>query len=486
MRRSLKINFLDGDAERAARRSTMLVAGVFTLLVGILSAVGAGASYRSATKGVSVFSEVGNLFSFADLRNLVWNDKNANSRDIFATPDGRLNLLILGIGGTGHDGPELTDTSLYLSYDRANKKLGIVSIPRDLAYPLGDGKFEKINSVNAYEELAAPGQGAKKTAEAFAKLFDIRIDRVVRIDFKGFETFIDALDGIDVDVEKSFTDMQFPTDNDGPNPYKWTSVTFAKGIEHMNGKRALTYTRSRHAGGGEGSDFARSRRQQRVIQAVRERLLSIGTLANPRRLMDLWTAVSKHVQTDMSVWDLLKLAQDAGTDSNLTLTNQVLTDDPNGELVDGTVEGAFMLFPRRSDWSEIRAILANPFESKRQFAELQRAKGVLLEIKNGTLKTGAAALLTATLERNGYEVLSTGNARLRTYEHTVIYDLTNGARVDELAKLKKFLNADVASGSAAQGILYPDGSRETLTATSAQFLVILGQSGLNLADSYAR
>ncbi len=480
----LKINFLNSDAERSARRSTVLVAGVFTVLVGMLATLGAGASYRAATKGVNVLSEVGSFFSFAELRQLVGNDAAA-SHDLFATPDGRLNILILGIGGDGHDGPQLTDTILLASYDRSQKKLGLVSIPRDLAYPLGDAKFEKINSVNAYAELDAPGQGAEKTAVAFSKLFETRIDRVVKIDFKGFEAFIDAMGGVDVTVEKTFTDTQFPTDDSGPTPNQWTSVTFTKGVEHMDGHRALTYARSRHAAGGEGSDFARSRRQQLVIKAVRDRLLSIGTLANPKKLTDLWTAISSHVQTDFSVWDLLTLAPEAGRVSDLAITTQVMTDDPTGELVAGTVDGAFMLFPRRSDWSEIRAIVANPFESKHALADAQRAKNVLLEIKNGTTRSGYAAQVAATLERDGYDVLATGNAQERNYERTVIYDLTNGTKLDELVKLKKSLNANVASVSPTKEILHEDGTREMLSTTSAQFLVILGNSSLSFVDPYA-
>lgn len=481
---SLKVNFLATDAERKARQSTVLVAGVFSVLVGLLASVGAGASYRAATRGVDVFTEVGHMLSLAELRKVVWNDASSSGTDLFATPDGRLNVLLLGIGGEGHDGAQLTDTILLASYDREHKKLGLISIPRDLAYPLGEGRFEKINSVNAYAELAAPGQGAKQTAAQFAKLFDARIDRVVKIDFKGFEQFIDALGGIDVTVEKTFTDNQFPTNDAGPDPYKWTSVTFIKGVEHMNGARALTYARSRHSAGGEGSDFARSRRQQLVVKAVRERLLSVGTLANPKKISEIWTAISSHVQTDFSAWDLLKLAPEAQSYSDVAITSQVLTDDAEGELIAGMVNGAFMLFPKKSDWSDIRAIVANPFESKTQLAVTQRAKGVTLEIKNGTLRSGYASQIATSLERGGYDVLATGNARLRNYERTVIYDLTGGTKLDELVKLKKILNANVASVPPSKEILLPDGNRENLNATSAQFLVILGGSSASLVNSY--
>ncbi len=472
------------DAERNARRGTALVTGVFTLIVGLLATLGAGASYRAATRGVSVWSDVGGIFSLTDLRKLVWS-KDGSAGDILNTPDGRLNILILGIGGESHEGPELTDTILLASYDRTRAQLGLISIPRDLAYPLGDGRFEKINSVNAYAELASPGQGARETAARFSKLFETRIDRVVKIDFKGFTQFVNALGGIDVDVEKTFTDFQFPTADVGPNPNLWTRVTFTKGIEHMDGARALTYARSRHASGGEGSDFARSRRQQRIVKAVRERLLSVGTLANPKRISDLWSAISSRVQTNFTTWELVKILPDAQAFTRIAIMSQVLTDDPDGELIAETGEGGFLLFPKKSDWSDIRTIIANPFESKKQLVAEQRAKGVTLEVKNGTRQTGYASHIAETLIRNGYDVLATGNARLRTYERTVIYDLTNGTKLDELVKLKKMLNANVASVPPSKAILLPDGSSENLHATSAQFLVILGNSSVSRVDAYA-
>lgn len=483
--KSLKINFLETDAERKARRTTLAAAGLFTLLVGILAMAGAGASYRAATRGTNVLREFGGLLTLTEIRQFVWGGE-AEAGDPFATPDGRLNVLLLGVGGEGHDGPQLTDTILFASVDRGGKRIGMVSVPRDMAYPLGGGRFQKINAVNAYAEQEYPGEGAKRTAEALSKLFSVRIDRVVRIDFKGFEDFIDALGGIDVTVEKSFVDREYPTGDDGPNDHKWTVLTFTKGPEHMDGKRALTYVRSRHGSNGEGSDFARSRRQQIVVEAVRSTLLSLGTLANPKRLTDIWTAVSSRVQTDLSAWDLLKLAPFASRMSDTTITTRVLTDAADGELIPSSVEGAFMLFPKKPDWSEVRSVMADPFESKEDLAkQLRPQERITVEVLNGTTRTGYATQASEKLAGLGYVVASTGNAARRGYERTVIYDLTDGAKSAELARLKKLLDANVSSSPpAGQGVLTDSGSREALAGTTTQFLIILGDSSLGLVNPY--
>jgi LCP family protein required for cell wall assembly len=482
----MKIDLLNPSNDRNARRITLIVAAVFTLVVGSLASLGAGASYRAATHGTNVLVEVGSLLSLNGLQQLSWGSDESEN-DPFSTPDGRINILLLGVGGEGHEGSQLTDTIILASLDRQGNRIGLLSIPRDSAYPLGNGRFQKINAVNAYAEKEHPGEGAKYTADAFRKLLDIRIDRVIRIDFKGFAKFVDALGGVDVNVERSFTDSSFPTDNDGPNPYKWTSVSFQKGWQHMDGKRALTFARSRHGTNGEGSDFARSRRQQLVLEAVRTKLFSLGTLSNPKTVTDLWSALSSNIQTDLTAWDMLKLMPLASSFKDTTIKTRVLTDAADGELVASNVDGAFMLFPRKPDWSEIRAAAADPFTTKEEIAQQNRPnEHVSLEVKNGTLRTGFASQVSTKLETLGYSVEATGNANRRGYEKTVIYDLTNGSKPQELAKLKKLLDANVAQPITGQGktIQTDSQTRENLYTTATHFLVILGDSSLGLVNAY--
>lgn len=476
MRDRLQVDFLGQDQEKAARKTTVIIAAVFTLAVGLLAALGASASYRAATRGTSVIAEFGNFFSFGQVNQLAHtNDGNsADPNDPLATPDGRLNILLLGIGGDGHEGSQLTDTIMIASLDRESKKIGLVSIPRDLAFPLGDGRFEKINAVNAYAEKEHPGEGAKRTAEEFSRQFNIRIDRTVKIDFKGFAKFIDALGGIDVNVENSFTDRSYPTDDDGPDPYKWQTVTFTKGPEHMDGKRTLMFVRSRHGNNGEGSDFARSRRQQLVLEAVRKNLLSVGTLSSPKKVSEIWASISNHVQTDLGAWDVLKFLPIATHFSKSNVVMNVLTDAANGQLFPQNVNGAFMLFPKKADWSEIRNIVADPFSGTSKDANFDAAKTeqpLIVEIRNGTTKVGFAAQVSSKLTGAGYQIAATGNAIQRNYEKSVIVDYTDGTFPDGLAKLKKLLDANVSLSSSEKNV-----------STSTQFLIILGRSSANLAN----
>lgn len=477
----LKVDFLGGEAEIRARRTTAWTAVVFAVFVSMFAAIGAGASYRAATHGTTVFDEVGNLPVIIDIRRLAWGD----AADRPTAQDDRISFLLLGVGGEGHAGSNLTDTILLATADTKEHKVGMLSIPRDLAFPLGGGRFMKINAVHAYAEQSHPGEGAKETAKAMADLLSVRIDHVVRINFNGFKDFVDAVDGIDVNVERAFTDVEYPTEDD-----KWQTVHFEKGMQHMDGDRALIFVRTRHGNNGEGGDFARNRRQQMVMLAIREKLLSKGTLSNPQRIMKLYEAVAKNVQTDLSPWDLVKLAPMAKDFSAEKFILNTLTDGPQGELNPGTVEGAFMLFPRAQDWSEIREIAAEPFKTKEERLASDRPQAPIhLEVRNGTNVTGFAGVVADRLSNAGYEIGHVGNAAYRGYERTVIYDLTNGKKPQELARLKRLLEANVSATvpdwakTGTTGTVRGEGmTKESVSATGTDFLIVLGESTRGIID----
>ncbi len=479
-----KVDLLETSYDRYSRKKTAVVAVVFALVVGLFATVGAWASYRAASHGTSVLAEVGQLPVIADIRRLALGQE-AGANDQISKD--RIHILLLGVGGEGHDGPELTDTIILASLDTKNEKLAMLSIPRDLAFPMGNSQFRKINSLNAFNEKAEPGAGARRTADEIGELLNVRIDHVLRVDFDGFADFIDTLGGIDLEVERGFTDNSYPAAD-----YKYQTVTFQKGPQHMDGARTLKYVRSRHGNNGEGSDFARSRRQQLVIQAVREKLVSLGTLANPKKVADLYSAFSNHIQTDISAWDAVGLMPLATKIDRTRMTIRTLTDAQDGELSPANVNGEYMLFPRKPDWSEIRSIAADPFVTKEdELGKLKPQTSVNAEIKNGTNYEGYAFQVTQKLKSLGYRVPSFGNASHRGYERTVIYDLTDGKLPEELVRLKKMLDADVATspakpvdGTGERVIYTQDLAEERVKASSTQFLVILGESSLGMIHPY--
>ena len=262
--------------------------------------------------------------------------------------DNKINMLIMGIGGGNHDGPNLTDTIIYAYIDPVKNSVDLVSIPRDLWIP--DLK-DKINDAYAFGQDGGKNKGILTAKAVLEKVTGQPIDYAVVIDFDGFVKAVNLLGGIDVDVPNTFTDSQYPIEGEEDNlcghtddqiatlsaqiasgsaqetdifPCRYKTIHFEKGVQHMDGQTALEFVRSRHAYGEEGSDFARSRRQHAVIAAVKAKVLSLGIILNPVKLLDLYNTVSANINTDIDQSeydDFIKLAQKM---QNAKITNSVI------------------------------------------------------------------------------------------------------------------------------------------------------------------
>jgi LCP family protein required for cell wall assembly len=201
------------------------------------------------------------------------------------------NVLIVGID-TRETGNLLnTDTIILASYNHETHDITMMSIPRDFHVQVNPDVywFNRINSVYSTYEAKGDGQGLLHLREVVTEITDIDIQYHAMIDYNGFIELIDTLGGIDVYVENSFTDYRYPAE---PG-YK--TVSFEEGPQHMDGATALEYARSRHSlQNGEGSDFARARRQQNVISAVTDKIVN-NSLLNPQSLLDLLNVIQDNV-----------------------------------------------------------------------------------------------------------------------------------------------------------------------------------------------
>lgn len=223
--------------------------------------------------------------------------------------DGRTNIMILGIGGGNHEGADLTDTMIVFSLDAANKKMALISIPRDI---WSDTLKDKINSAYHYGEEKKKGGGMVLSEVVVEDVVGIPIHYELLIDFSGFEQIINLVGGVEVTVPKAFTDPDFPIPGkendpcDGDRQYRcrYETLTFDAGAQRMDGARALKYVRSRHAEGGEGSDFARSSRQQDVSVALKQKLLTPGVYLSPSGVSELLRAFDRATDTDLRIGEL--------------------------------------------------------------------------------------------------------------------------------------------------------------------------------------
>ncbi|NNJ08910.1 LCP family protein [Chloroflexales bacterium ZM16-3] len=221
-----------------------------------------------------------------------------------ATPSLRqatLNILLLGTDARPSDTePTRTDAIVVVRLDRDSGRVSMLSIPRDLWVSYPSGGEGRINAAFAVgEKKYGPGGGAALAKSTVGKLLGVQVDQFVLINFQGFKTLIDRLDGITVDVPDPITDPAYPTDD-----YRTISVSFSVGPQQMDGEHALIYARTRHA----DSDFGRNQRQQLVLMAIFNRIRERGLLQQLTSLDDYTGALRGYVQTDMSRTTMLALA----------------------------------------------------------------------------------------------------------------------------------------------------------------------------------
>jgi len=322
--------------------------------------------------------------------------------------NGYVNILLLGIAGGSHDGASLTDTIMIASYNLKTNQVYLFSIPRDLWLPALKSK------ANAAYQIGFPeknGLGLAKTV--FGNVLGIPVHYGLRVDFRGFVKAIDVIDGIEVVVEKPFDDYLYPiqgseSDSCGNTEKemefneeearklniepgkrvilitkenqiatdsaeekkgmkyfscRYEHISFEKGSTKMSGAVALAYVRSRHGTNGEGSDFARSKRQQKIIEAVRNKLLSLETLTNPQKISDLLETLGKSVDTDISIKeaiDFYKLSKKISSTANFILDDSAKSGLPDGRkslLVHPPASdygGAYVLVSQDDDFSLVQ------------------------------------------------------------------------------------------------------------------------------------
>lgn len=219
------------------------------------------------------------------------------------------NILLLGIGGGTHEGADLTDTMMVVSLDSQDKSVTLLSIPRDI---WSETLKDRINSAYHYGEEKKKGGGLLLAKVSVEDIVGIPIHYSFLLDFSGFKEIIDVLGGIDVNVSKAFTDHNFPIagkekdtcPGDPANRCVYETIHFDAGMQHMDGERALTYVRSRHAEGQEGSDFARGRRQQDVLVALKNAMVDPTKWFSSERVSQLRDIVNRATDSDMNLAEL--------------------------------------------------------------------------------------------------------------------------------------------------------------------------------------
>jgi LCP family protein required for cell wall assembly len=232
-----------------------------------------------------------------------------------------LNILLLGTDARPSDTePTRTDALVLVRVERDTGRVSMLSIPRDLWVDYAGGGEGRINAAYAIgEKRYGPGGGPAVAKSTVGRLVGVPIDHFVLINFQGFETLIDQLGGITVNVPQELYDPAYPTEDFGT-----IQVRFREGPQLLDGERALIYARTRHA----DSDFGRNQRQQLVLMSIFNRVRERGVLQQLTSLDDYTGALRGYVKTDITTSKMLEIGNFART---------ISTDDVLRYAIDSSV-----------------------------------------------------------------------------------------------------------------------------------------------------
>lgn len=275
--------------------------------------------------------------------------------------EGRTNFLILGLDKREQDAADgglLTDTIIVASLGQTTKDVVMFSIPRDLWAPLGEYGSRKINE--AYSDGGI--ELSRKTVEG---VLGIPIHYYAVINFEVFRNVVDILGGVTVCVDRAFDDWKYPKpgfENVLPETERYEHLHFDVGCQQMNGETALKFSRSRNGNNGENNDSARSRRQQKVILAIKEKALSLDTLKSPNRLKALYDSFKEQVDTNLGLGEIQTLA---GLSQEISGVRSFVFDNSDAGEANflyhpdnlESYGGAWVFVPKAGDFSQVQAFV---------------------------------------------------------------------------------------------------------------------------------
>lgn len=278
--------------------------------------------------------------------------------------NGRVNVLILGKGGLGHEAPDLTDTMIFTSIGFNGEDIFSLSLPRDIWIP---ELRAKLNSAYYWGKQKSPGGGIILAKSEVEKIVGMPVHYAVVFDFGTFKNVVDDLGGIDVEVENPFIDEKYPIagrendlcDGDVTYSCRYETIKFEKGRMHMDGETALKFVRSRNAEGDEGTDIAREARQQRVIAGVKKAVTSREFLLDFKKVRSLYNTVISSIETDITVPEAASLARKiilSKSQNSFVIPEEFLLHPPSSK----TYDFQYVFIPQKgisagkADWSQLQ------------------------------------------------------------------------------------------------------------------------------------
>lgn len=305
-----------------------------------------------------------------------------------------INIALLGYGGAGHDGGTLTDSIIVFNINPEKKKAVLITVPRDtwVKIPVRSDINQSFKVNHAYAiglddtryPLKEPQYKGEKgaatlTKEVIKDVIGIPMQYYLAVDFEGFENIIDILGGVDVDVPVTFDDYFYPikgaendtcgksssaiarlhqqySDTELHHQFecRYEHIHYDAGANFMDGETALKFVRSR-ASAQHGGDFARSQRQQAVLVAIEDKLISLNAL---QKIDELFNEFANIIRTDLDLKTVKDLVAFFGNHQDYKISFVRLSEE-NVFTATKSLDGQFILIPKEGEdiWSGVHSFL---------------------------------------------------------------------------------------------------------------------------------
>lgn len=405
---------------------------------------------------------------------------------------GNINILMVGMGWEHHDGGMLADAIIIASWNPRLKSVSMISIPRDLYIDMTTADIRwRIN-----QAFSTAYYNNNKNLDVAAKMLAVEVEEITSIsapyyavvDFNGFKWVIDAIGGIEIDVPERIYDTTYP--NDANRGY----ITFhvERWLQQMDGTTALRYARSRHS----SSDFARSARQQQIIEATMKAILRKENIQNVSTIKKLYDEYSKMVTTNITNREIVGMIKHIFSLEHMF--NFGLTSTCSNRWWQLMYPWCFLYTPDRDRFGGASVLITNWstysdlsfYDYTRNFGHIVAQnqwfliEGARIKILNGIDKSyaqqagkwtdGHATQVSVKLRKYGFIISGAENAP-STQSWTTATISGPDDYTDTIEMLQKFFPIDEVIIARPEPIIQEDGS-EILPEIDTDITVTLGNS----------
>jgi LCP family protein required for cell wall assembly len=378
-----------------------------------------------------------------------------NVLDLFQTQplkqdsNGRSNFLVLGTSedDPGHPGSTLTDSMMVISVDQKNKDIYMFSIPRDLYVEYGtacdSGYSGKINVYFSCSDEGTDAQAEQnrltRTQKLIGDIFGLDIQYGIHINQTVLRQAVDAVGGIDVDIQGSNGDSGvFDRNFDWRCNYTCYLVKYVNGVHHLDGAHALYLSQARGdiapTYGLGNSNFDREKNQQKILMALKEKAMTTGVLTNLSSVTQLIDALGSNLRTNIQANEIRTLMQVASSIKSGDVHTISLVDDGSSVVKSGNYDGASVVMPAAGmySYSEIQAYIKKNISTNPVVRE-----AAPIVVLNGTGTAGFGQTKADELTAAGYNVALVDNAPDGTYGKVEVYQIgtEDSATAAKLASL---------------------------------------------------